>query len=311
MGPTPQEPQKSIPTSPKHSAVSSSQMQAYSKSGSFHHTQSSPQEAHLVNTRLVEELRTVVVMNDKWQKYHKQQEKFINDLQIKLQQQRLKTEKAEKCYSNSLITQQLQEKKLKDQEETIKCFGGIVEELNIAKGKIHKLEEEAKKSRHLSVKNNSNNRDEDVQLLQYQLQVCIDDFKREEREKAKLQDTLNSSQAQLKEANRLLAEYQEKVKIMKSINFPSIHEANPDANYIPKEKPSHRRRNRMSSSAPTRSGMSCRLDGVLNFPTTIEADSFRHSPCELELAANFSSSLESENAGDSEPRDESLEMVRH
>lgn len=167
------QPQKSIPTSPKHSAVSSSQMQAYSKSGSFHHTQSSPQEAHLVNTRLVEELRTVVVMNDKWQKYHKQQEKFINDLQIKLQQQRLKTEKAEKCYSNSLITQQLQEKKLKDQEETIKCFGGIVEELNIAKGKIHKLEEEAKKSRHLSVKNNSNNRDEDVQLLQYQVRSFL------------------------------------------------------------------------------------------------------------------------------------------
>lgn len=40
------------------------------------------------------------------------------------------------------------------------------------------------------------------------------------------------------------------VKIMKSINFPSIHEANPDANYIPKEKPSHRRRNRMVSFKP-------------------------------------------------------------
>lgn len=37
---------------------------------------------------------------------------------------------------------------------------------------------------------------------------------------------------------------------MKSINFPSIHEANPDANYIPKEKPSHRRRNRMVSFKP-------------------------------------------------------------
>lgn len=154
---------------PKSCAESSSQTQAYSTSGSFEQSQCGPEDARLINTRLVEELRAVVIMNDKWQRYNKQQEKYRKDLELKLQQERLRREEAEKRYSQAINTQRLQEQKLNQQEETIKCFSSLMEELDQAKIKIKRLEEEMKDSRLTSEQNRNQDQDEKVKLLQYQV----------------------------------------------------------------------------------------------------------------------------------------------
>ncbi|KAJ8025771.1 hypothetical protein HOLleu_33416 [Holothuria leucospilota] len=276
MAPTPQAHQGSPPTSPRSSVASPVQGAAYSKTGSgpLH----SSQEVNAVNARLAEELRSVVIMNDKWQKFYKQQEKFIAELQGKLDQQKMMTREAEKKYSQAAATHSLLQQKVKDQQATIDSFGALMDELDSAREKITRLEREVRDLRSREQQSldpqTGGGGSEKEHILQLQLQLCIDDFKNEKKEKEKFQKEVVNLSKQLEDANALLEDYQEKVTIMRSINFPRLQSNNNNGpGAISRDRNTvYKKRSRMSSSAPEKCGISCRLDGLVNFPTAIEAD---------------------------------------
>ncbi|KAJ8025797.1 hypothetical protein HOLleu_33451 [Holothuria leucospilota] len=274
-----QQHQGSPPTSPRSSVASPVQGAAYSKTGSgpLH----SSQEVNAVNARLAEELRSVVIMNDKWQKFYKQQEKFIAELQGKLDQQKMMTREAEKKYSQAAATHSLLQQKVKDQQATIDSFGALMDELDSAREKITRLEREVRDLRG--------------------------------REQQSLDPQTGGGGSEKEHILQL------QVTIMRSINFPRLQSNNNNGpGAISRDRNTvYKKRSRMSSSAPEKCGISCRLDGLVNFPTAIEADFAdpQSRGLSVELAPKFSSSLESDEETSVSPDpgtfDESVELVRH
>lgn len=195
---------------------------------SYHGQDLTIEEYKKLVTRLTENLRAVTVMNDKWQKYNEDREKYVKRLRDDLENytKKLLPEK-EKELSETRARERQFEKTVKDQQTTISNFSKLMDELDQKDDRERALmmrvrELEAEVDSLKKMRDRPGESRENVKLLQQQLEVCIDDFKSEKKEKERYRDEARTLRKKSEEVETLLQEYQEKVALIKSLEFPTI-----------------------------------------------------------------------------------------
>ncbi|KAJ8025681.1 hypothetical protein HOLleu_33303 [Holothuria leucospilota] len=184
---------------------------------SYHGQDLTVEEYKKLVTRLTENLRAVTVMNDKWQKYNEDREKYVKRLRDDLENytKKLLPEK-EKELSETRARERQFEKTVKDQQTTISNFSKLMDELDQKDDRERALmmrvrELEAEVDSLKKMRDRPGESRENVKLLQQQLEVCIDDFKSEKKEKERYRDEARTLRKKSEEVETLLQEYQEKL----------------------------------------------------------------------------------------------------
>ncbi|XP_071827619.1 uncharacterized protein [Apostichopus japonicus] len=227
--------------------------------------------------RILEQLRDVTVMNDKWQKYNKERERYVDGIRRDLEKTKKKLQARDKELMEMKARERELEKTIRDNQNIISNFSKLMDDLDEKEAKertlsmrVCELEKEVDSLRRMN--NTTEANAENEQLLQQQLQICIEDFKTEKKEKNKYKQEAISLRKKSMEAESLLQDYQEKIALIKSLEFPTMAREDEERYRHQRRQSSAHPRRQTNCKTPKPSSWPHQSD-LLMFGDVIEADS--------------------------------------
>lgn len=248
----------------------------------------------MVMKRLSEKLKEVTIMNDKWQKYNDEREKYVDGLRRDLEKTKKKLHIKEKELSETKAREREFEKTIRDHQNTISNFSKLLDDLEEKEARertllmrVTELESEVQSLKHRSSRQDVSS--ESVKLLQQQLAVCIEDFKCEKREKDKYKQEAHVLRKKSLETELLLQEYQEKIALIKSMEFPTVPRESAER-YQPTRRKSSAHPRRQANVTSAKPNSWSYPSDFLPFHDVIEADAENgqgsHSDSAVDEAGN-------------------------
>lgn len=124
--------------------------------------------------RILEQLRDVTVMNDKWQKYNKERERYVDGIRRDLEKTKKKLQARDKELMEMKARERELEKTIRDNQNTIRNFSKLMDDLDEKEAKertlsmrVCELEKEVDSLRRMN--NTTEANAENEQLLQQQV----------------------------------------------------------------------------------------------------------------------------------------------